>query len=314
MAQPLFLNSVFKEKIWGGNHLKKFGYSLPSNNVGEYWAISAHPNGLSVIKNGAFKGQTLDNVYKNHRELFNNSQAKKFPLLTKILDANQWLSVQVHPNDAYALKQEGELGKTECWYIISADENSEIIYGHNARNKKELIKMINDNEWDKLLRKIKVKAGDFYYVPSGTMHVIGKGIMILETQQSSDSTYRIYDFNRKDQNGNLRKLDIEKAIDVLTFGIPKKQLPKITKTNNLIRTSFISNDVFSVDKLSISGPVKLIQQDTYSLCSVIDGEGALSIDNTNYKLSKGDHYILTSDIKEWALDGNLMLITSTPSE
>ncbi|HAP14992.1 MAG TPA: mannose-6-phosphate isomerase, partial [Lactococcus sp.] len=139
-VEPLFLDSVLQEKLWGGEHLKSFGYDLPSDKIGEYWAISAHPHGVSTIKNGQFSGQKLDKVFDQHRELFGNTDEKVFPLLTKILDANDWLSVQVHPNDEYGMKHEGELGKTECWYIISAEEDSEIIYGHNATSREELKK------------------------------------------------------------------------------------------------------------------------------------------------------------------------------
>ena len=169
-------------------HLRDvFGYDIPSDHVGEYWAISAHPNGVSTIKNGRFAGKTLDILYAEHRELFGNRQEPVFPLLTKILDANDWLSVQVHPDDAYGLEHEGELGKTECWYIIDAEPGTEIIYGHNAKSKEELRQQIESKDWENLLTKVPVKAGDFFYVPSGTMHAIGAGIMVLETQQSSDT-------------------------------------------------------------------------------------------------------------------------------
>ena len=122
--------------------------------------------------------------------------------MTKILDANDWLSVQVHPDDAYGLEHEGELGKTECWYIIDAEEGAEIIYGHKAKTKEELASLIEAGDWDGLLSKTPVKKGDFFFVPSGTMHAIGPGILILETQQSSDTTYRVYDFDRRDDQGN----------------------------------------------------------------------------------------------------------------
>ena len=189
MSEPLFLQSVMQEKIWGGTNLRDvFGYDIPSDHVGEYWAISAHPNGVSTIKNGRYAGQTLDALYAEHRELFGNRQEPVFPLLTKILDANDWLSVQVHPDDAYGLEHEGELGKIECWYIIAAEPGAEIIYGHNAKSKEELRQQIESKDWENFLTKVPVKAGDFFYVPSGTMHAIGAGIMVLETQQSSDTT------------------------------------------------------------------------------------------------------------------------------
>ncbi len=310
MTQPLFLNSVLQEKIWGGDHLKDFGYDLPSDKVGEYWAISAHPNGVSVVKNGEFAGQKLDNLYQNHRELFGNSTQEVFPLLTKILDANDWLSVQVHPDDAYGLANEGELGKTECWYIISAEPGAEIIYGHNAKDKNELRAMIEAGDWDHLLTKVKVQAGDFFYVPSGTMHAIGKGILILETQQSSDTTYRVYDFDRKDDQGNLRELHIDKSVDVLNFGAPANTTPVVTQREHLTKTSYVSNDFFTVEKWEISGPVTFAKTAPYTLASVLTGEGTLTVDGKDCPVKKGDHFILTSDIETWAFDGNLTLIAS----
>ena len=187
--EPLFLDSPMHEKIWGGNRLKtEFGYDIPSEHTGEYWAISAHPNGVSYVKNGKYSGFHLAELYKDKPELFGHPKASVFPLLTKILDANDWLSVQVHPDDAYGMEHEGELGKTECWYIIDAEEGAEIIYGHKAQTKEELATLIEAGDWDGLLSKTPVKKGDFFFVPSGTMHAIGPGIMVLETQQSSDTT------------------------------------------------------------------------------------------------------------------------------
>ena len=157
----------------------------------------------------ATREQTLLLCMRNTENCLAIVQNLYFHSWPKILDANDWLSVQVHPDDAYGLEHEGELGKTECWYIIAADEGSEIIYGHNAKSKEELRQQIEDKNWDALLTKVPVKAGDFFYVPSGTMHAIGAGILILETQQSSDTTYRVYDFDRKDDKGNLRELHLE---------------------------------------------------------------------------------------------------------
>lgn len=314
MTQPLFLDSVLQEKIWGGDHLKEFGYDLPSDKIGEYWAISAHPNGVSTIKNGPFSGVNLDELYETHRELFGDSKKAVFPLLTKILDANDWLSVQVHPDDTYGLANEGELGKTECWYIIAAQPGAEIIYGHNAKNKAELRQMIESGEWDQLLTKVKVKAGDFFYVPSGTMHAIGKGILILETQQSSDTTYRVYDFDRKDDQGKLRELHIDKSIDVLNFGEPANTTAVVTKTSNLVNTSYVSNTFFTVEKWEISGLAKFDKTAAYTLCSVLDGQGILTVAGEGYPVKKGDHFILTSDIASWELDGQLMIIASHDGE
>ena len=314
MSEPLFLQSVMQEKIWGGTKLRdEFGYEIPSDKVGEYWAISAHPHGVSTIKNGRFAGMGLDQLYAEHRELFGNSSEPVFPLLTKILDANDWLSVQVHPDDHYAMEHEGELGKTECWYVISADEGAEIIYGHNAKSREELRQQIEKKEWDKLLTKVPVKAGDFFYVPSGTMHAIGSGILILETQQSSDTTYRVYDFDRKDDEGNLRELHLEKSIDVLNIGAPANSRPVTVKADDLMSTLLVASDFFAVYKWEVSGKVDIEKTAAYLLVSVLAGQGVLTVDGETYPIAKGDHFILPSDVEEWTFEGkNLEMIVSHP--
>ncbi|MFY0999564.1 mannose-6-phosphate isomerase, class I [Streptococcus sp. AD045-1] len=314
MSEPLFLQSVMQEKIWGGTRLRdEFGYEIPSDKVGEYWAISAHPHGVSTIKNGRFAGTGLDQLYAEHRELFGNSGEPVFPLLTKILDANDWLSVQVHPDDHYAMEHEGELGKTECWYVIAAEEGAEIIYGHNAKSREELRQQIEKKEWDKLLTKVPVKAGDFFYVPSGTIHAIGSGILILETQQSSDTTYRVYDFDRKDAKGNLRELHLEKSIDVLNIGAPANSRPVTLKADDLTSTLLVASDFFAVYKWEVSGKVDIEKTAAYLLVSVLAGRGVLTVDGETYPIAKGDHFILPSDVEAWTFEGqDLEMIVSHP--
>ncbi len=314
MSEPLFLQSVMQEKIWGGTKLRdEFGYEIPSDKVGEYWAISAHPHGVSTIKNGRFAGTGLDQLYAEHRELFGNSSEPVFPLLTKILDANDWLSVQVHPDNHYAMEHEGELGKTECWYVIAAEEGAEIIYGHNAKSREELRQQIEKKEWDKLLTKVPVKAGDFFYVPSGTMHAIGSGILILETQQSSDTTYRVYDFDRKDAKGNLRELHLEKSIDVLNIGAPANSRPVTLKADDLTSTLLVASDFFAVYKWEVSGKVDIEKTAAYLLVSVLAGRGVLTVDGETYPIAKGDHFILPSDVEAWTFEGqDLEMIVSHP--
>ncbi|WII91614.1 mannose-6-phosphate isomerase, class I [Kingella negevensis] len=309
--QPLFLKSTFHDKIWGGNTLRtQFGYEIPTETTGEFWAISAHPNGMSTIANGEHTGKTLAQLFDQHRELFGNSTDKQFPLLTKILDAQDWLSVQVHPNDAYAAEHENSLGKTECWYIIAADEGAEIVYGHHATSREQLAQYIKDGKWNELLCKVKVKAGDFFHVPSGTIHAIGKGILILETQQSSDTTYRVYDFDRKDAQGNKRDLHIQQSIDVATIGALQNSHPDTQIIGNCATTTYVSNEFFTVYKWQISGCVSMKKNAPYTLVSVLNGSGSLKIGSETFALKKGEHFILTSDIPEWTFDGNLEMIAS----
>lgn len=312
--EPLFLDGVLQEKIWGGTKLRdEYGYDIPSEQTGELWAISAHPNGPATVKNGEFKGLTLDKLWDEHRELFGNQEGDVFPLLTKIIDAQDDLSVQVHPDDKYGLKHEGELGKTECWYILSADPGAKIVYGHSANTKKELGEQIDNRNWDELLEYVEVKPGDFFYLPSGTVHALGSGIMILETQQSSDTTYRLYDYDRRDDDGNLRDLHIEQSIDVTT--VPHEEntpMPSTKKDDDSLITTLVTNEFFTVFDWQINNETNFNQEGLYTLASVIDGEGQLIIGEESYPVTKGDHFILPNEIKNWTLTGKLQLIASHP--
>ncbi len=315
MTEPLFLKPVFQERIWGGTELKtKFGYEIPSEHTGECWAISGHMNGPSIIENGPFAGKTLIDLWNEERQLFGDMEGNVFPLLTKILDANADLSVQVHPNDEYAnLHENGELGKTECWYIIDCKECAEMIYGHTAQSKEEFSSMIEKGEWNHLLRRVSIKPGDFFYVPSGTVHALCEGTLVLETQQSSDTTYRVYDYDRKDQNGQTRELHIEKSIDVSM--VPHQDAKvQITKTivPNAELTTFVETEFFSVYKWDISGLSSFNQDQPFMLFSVINGEGTLKTTEGTYPLEKGAHFILPSGIGDFEFEGNLSLIVSHP--
>ncbi|MBP2097921.1 mannose-6-phosphate isomerase, class I [Enterococcus rivorum] len=320
MQQPLFLEPVFQEKIWGGNRLETvFNFDLPSDKIGEDWAISAHPHGVSTVINGEYKGKKLDELWANHRELFGQATGDVFPLLIKILDAEDDLSVQVHPDDAYGLAHEGELGKTECWYIIDAEPGATIIYGHHAKTKEELEQMIHEGRWEDLLTKVPVKKGDFFYVPSGTIHAIGKGIMILETQQSSDTTYRVYDYDRKDDNGQARELHIQQSIDVTT--VPAADIQLSIQQQNQGQSSIITylkTPFFNVYEWQVKGLLSVKKNAPYTLATVVDGVGKLIIEDsdimktTSYELNKGTSFILPSEIQKWRLEGDLTIIASEP--
>ncbi|EUJ23570.1 mannose-6-phosphate isomerase [Listeria grandensis FSL F6-0971] len=317
MTKALFLDSVFQDRIWGGTKLRDFfGYTIPSETTGEYWAISAHPHGPSTVKNGEFKGKTLIELWNNEPALFGNPTEAVFPLLTKILDANTDLSVQVHPNDAYAKEHEnGELGKTECWYIIDCEPGAELVYGHNATSKEQLIAWTRDGKWGELLRKVAIKPGDFFYVPSGTIHALCTGTLVLETQQSSDTTYRVYDYDRVDDHGNKRELHLGKAIDVTTVPHHDAVLDIQTKTiGALTETTFVNSEFFAVYKWDIAGSADFTATAPYTLVSVLAGEATLTIDDDTTTIKKADHFILPNTCKNWTIDGNVSCIVSTPAK
>ncbi|RAP30464.1 Mannose-6-phosphate isomerase [Brevibacillus laterosporus] len=313
MKQPIFLTPLFQERIWGGTKLRtEFGYQIESDLIGECWAISAHPNGQSVVRNGPYKGKTIAELWNQHRALFGNLEGDVFPLLTKILDANNDLSVQVHPNDEYANNYEnGELGKTECWYVIDCKDDAEIIFGHTAQTKEQFSEMVERGEWNELLRRVKVKPGDFFYVPSGTIHALCSGVLILETQQSSDTTYRLYDYDRVDQNGQKRDLHIEKSIDVTT--VPHGDFPVKPVTDKIPGvkiTTFVKDKYFSVYKWDITGSATLRQDKPFLIGSVLKGTGEIVTEEGRFKIEKGDHFILPSGLEEIEVRGIVEVIVS----
>ena len=253
-------------------------------------------------------------LWDEHRALFGNYQAEKFPLLTKILDAKKDLSVQVHPNDEFAnIYEHGELGKTECWYIIDCKEDAEIVYGHTAQTKEEFKEMVERGNWDRLLQRKKIQPGEFFYVPSGTIHALCEGTLVLETQQSSDMTYRVYDYDRVDGDGNKRELHVEKSIAVSI--IPHedyKVYPEIEKENGAIVTKYVKEKYFSIYKWEIQMEASFQQNQPFQLASVIEGEGILRTTNGEYSIKKGDHFILPTGIESFVVKGNVTLIVSHP--
>lgn len=206
--------------------------------------ISAHPNGKCEILNEPYRGQTLDQVWDEHRELFGDFPSQEFPLMTKIVDARESLSVHVHPDDAYAYENEnGQYGKSECWYIIDAEEDAEIIYGLNTQSKETAIDKIDEADYDSLFNKVKVKAGEFYFIPAGTIHSIGAGVLVYETMQSSDVTYRVFDYDRAQDSGDKRELNQVKAKEVIEIANESINIPTDTEIiENHKRTQLVSND------------------------------------------------------------------------
>lgn len=315
MKEPIFFEPVFQERIWGGTALKNiFGYQIPSKKTGECWAISGHANGVSTVKNGKFRGKPLDKLWIEAPELFGDQKSEKFPLLVKILDANADLSIQVHPDDEYAQQYEkGEYGKTECWYVLDCHENAEIVLGHSAKTKDELIQLIQTNEWDKLIKRVPISRGDFIYVPSGTIHALCKGTLILEIQQNSDTTYRFYDYDRQDHKGKKRELHLKKAIEVVSIPHeePIIQFSVNKKGKNRFIT-FIESEHFTVNKWEITKSIQMPTNKSFLMVSIIDGKGALKIKNNQYELNKGDHFILPAGMNHYWLDGEFEAIVSHP--
>ncbi len=305
----LFLNPVFTHNIWGGSRLREeFGYPVEGNDIGECWGISAHPNGEGTIRDGVYAGEKLSTLWKTHPELFGNVSYDRFPLLVKIIDAKDDLSIQVHPDDAYAgLHENGSLGKTECWYVLDCPEGASLVIGHNAGTREELADMIHQGRWGEFIREIPVKKGDFIQIDPGTVHAIKGGLLILETQQNSDITYRVYDYDRL-SNGKLRQLHVEQSIDVIT--VPAKSagdsvqhaadLPG-NQVSELYRCHY-----YRVAKANVNGELSFDMNAPFMLMTVLSGEGFVN----GRALKKGDHFLVPNGVKKVELSGRMELILS----
>lgn len=306
----LFLNPQLKENIWGGSRLStEFGYEIPGEHTGECWGISAHPNGDDTVKEGVFAGKTLSQLWKEHRYLFGDLSMEQFPLLVKIIDAKDDLSIQVHPDDAYAAEHEnGSLGKTECWYIIDCPKDAKLVVGHHAKSKEELTDMIKQGRFEEFIRRIPIKKGDFIQIDPGTVHAITAGCLILETQQSSDITYRVYDYNRL-TDGKPRQLHIGQSIDVIT--VPAKSAQDSVKhfadlTENKWH-QLTACPYYRVFKLNLNGDYRFAQEYPFLNVSILEGSGILN----GQAVKKGDHFILPSGYGMVELTGKMELIAST---
>ena len=312
MDKIVFLEPVFCERIWGGRNLEKFNFSIPQGDIGEAWVIAAHDNGSSKIINGSLAGLTLKEAYEKHPTVFTEKVYDKFPLLIKILDASDNLSVQVHPEDDYAkVNENGELGKTECWYVLDAKEDAKLVYGHSAITREEFNSRIDNAEWNELFIEEKVKEGDFFYIPAGTLHAIGEGILIYEVQQNSDTTYRVYDYDRTDKDGNKRELHIEKTKDVTKVPFEKVVTnPKEEKVGKSTITYLANEKYFSVFKINVIEQIVIEKNKTGNLFTVLEGDGSIVINGIKHNVKKGDSFILTTECTSYILEGNMLLIGS----
>ena len=306
----IFLKPQLKDVVWGGSKLRdEFGYEGAGENTGECWGISAHPNGDDEILNGRFQGMTLSALYKEHREVFGGISSEEFPLLVKIIDAKQDLSIQVHPDDSYVKEHENcPYGKTECWYVMDCPEGAELVIGHNAKTREELADMIHEGRYEELIKNVPVRKGDFLQITPGTVHAIKGGFTILETQQSSDITYRVYDYGRL-VNGKERPLHVQQSIDVIT--VPDRAGEEaLSHTDGLPENTLnelISCEYYTVWKLQVAGETAVEQKYPFLLASVLNGSGTLD----GVPVKKGDHFILPAGYGRAVLTGDMELILST---
>lgn len=219
---PFLLKPAAKDYLWGGNRLnEEYGKNIDMSPLAETWECSTHPDGPSEVASGIFKGKLLTDVLKEHPEFLGTHPRTngELPILIKLIDAKKDLSVQVHPSDEYAMEHEnGSLGKTEMWYVLDAEKDATLVHGFKHDVTEEMVrKSIEEGNIEKYLNKVNVKKDDLFYIEAGTVHAIGAGSLIAEVQENSNLTYRLYDYNRKDKNGNLRELHIDKSINVMNM-------------------------------------------------------------------------------------------------
>jgi mannose-6-phosphate isomerase class I len=279
------LEPVFFDKIWGGTKLKSNYNFNVSDTCGECWGISAHKSASSKVLHKEYSGLTLRDLYNRHRALFGNYDKEEFPILVKVIDASKNLSIQVHPDDTYAATF-NSLGKEECWYILDAEENTNIIIGHNAKTTKEFKNAITTGTLETLCNQFPIKKKDFFYIEAGTLHAICKGTTLLEVQQSSDITYRVYDYNRL-QDGAPRDLHVKEALDVVD--IPAKELIT-THKDTYFNYDIITNQTLTRQTASKHGDYIFI----------IEGEG--SFDKTPVR--KGE-FIMVPSLNDYTIFGNV---------
>lgn len=310
----LKLKPVFKDYIWGGNRLREeFGFESEYDIMAEGWMLAARNDGENTVIGGQFDGQPFSKVIDGNPDYLgaNGRKFPFFPLLIKLIDAKNDLSVQVHPDDEYAMKSAGEFGKTECWYILDCDEDAELIFGFNKEiSKEEFRKSIEEGTFLQYINREKVKKGDLFFIEAGTLHAIGKGILLAEIQQNSNLTYRVYDYGRLGADGKPRPLHIENAIDVTDCVPPKADakgagVPK--EFNGFTKQALVKCDLFTVEKYTAHGEFTLTSDDTSFLSLLVtDGSGKIG----DFEVKKGDSLFVPASFGEFGLSGNFDVIVS----
>lgn len=314
MIKPVKLTPAFKDNIWGGTRLKtEYNKHTDMKIVAESWELSTHKDGESRINGGEYDGLKLSEYIEKIGKDKLGKRALEFdyfPLLIKFIDAKNNLSIQVHPDDEYALKHEGEYGKTEMWYIMDAEKGSYLYYGFNRSiTKEEYEKRISDNTLLEVLNKVEVKKGDMFFIPSGTVHAIGSGILICEIQQNSNTTYRVYDYDRRDANGNPRQLHIKQAIDVSCLEpSPAQKAPTIIAdgVEELAKCKY-----FTVRKIDVDGEKTISAEDgSFRSLIFLSGQGTLTVGDSVITAEKGDSIFVPAQNTDYKISGKCEIILS----
>lgn len=311
------LDPAFKDYIWGGTRLRdEYGKKCDYDKVAESWELSCHKDGPSVVAGGEYKGLTLNEyIEKAGKGVLgkNCERFENFPILIKLIDAKDNLSVQVHPDNDYAMRVEGEYGKTEMWYVVDCDEGATLLYGFKHEiTKEEFARRIADNTLLEVTNAVPVKKGDVFFIKSGTLHAIGKGILIAEIQQNSNTTYRIYDYGRVGKDGKPRELHVEKAKEVTNLVPPKYPTTAQgapTAIEGGKETLLRSCEYFNVNKLELDGTTKLTAgEGSFNSLLVLDGAFEIAAGSEKAAAKKGDSLFITAGTGEYTVTGKGTII------
>jgi mannose-6-phosphate isomerase len=307
---PVKFAPIFRETIWGGDRLKPWFSLNDARPIGEYWLLSAHPSGVSVVADGPLQGMTLNELISRFPEAYlGRSPQNRFPLLIKLIEAADDLSVQVHPDDAYALKAEGDYGKTEAWYILEHGPAAEIVYGHRFADPDHFRRAVKERTVRHFLRRRPIRKDDLVFVPAGTLHAILKGTILLEIQQTSDVTYRVYDWDRVDASGKGRKLHIEQAETVM-FSVPPVsradlQTKKIMADGHVIHEQLLSCPYFTIDRIQAqagnSCPLSLGKAGNPDVLVILAGEGSVRWGKQHVTFRQGDALLIPASLAQYEI-------------
>ena len=310
---PLKLSYITKSPLWGGRRLLDgWGMKADADTVGEAWMLSVREKEMSVIQNGAESGKTMrEYIDEFSPAVIGTAYAGgDFPLLVKLIDACDKLSVQVHPNDDYAARVENDRGKTEMWYIVEADEGAEIIYGlKDGMTAEEFCAAVREGKLADTMHHCPVHAGETYFIPSGMLHAIGAGILIAEIQQNCDLTYRVYDYERRGADGSLRELHVDKALDV-TVPFTEDEVNVIRYESGKPTEQTLAHcRYFKTDKLTVTSPTALtVDERSFAFVLCLEGEGSVTAGGMTCPVGRADGYYLPAGLGEVMLDGNMTVL------
>ena len=311
---PLQFSPILKERIWGGTKLKSYlNKPISSEITGESWEISTVETDVSIVADGNFKGKSLNELIAEFSiEILGTEVYKRFgnqfPLLFKYLDAREDLSIQLHPNDALAKKRHNSFGKTEMWYVMQADKDARLIVGFKQKsNPEEYLENLKNKTIIDILDTKKVTQGDVFFLETGTIHAIGAGCVIAEIQQTSDITYRIYDFDRKDANGNERELHNDLALEAINYEVVKAE-KKYSKHENK-SNEVVACDYFTTNFIPLNGKIEISKnQETFTVYMCVDGTFDLQHENIKYNYKKGDTILIPAAITTFDIIGNASIL------